>query len=383
MNRSSNRSTEAEALTESKILRDKEISKASEDQTQKILKKVKHLYSATWQGVDRVTRQEVANFYEVSIETITTAYQRHKEEFTNDGVKVFRGKDLKDGKLIMSLPSTTSQELLFTPRSVLRMGFILRDSEIARQVRDVALNIIEGVGRILGEEVLQELIAGIPSLQVFSQQSKPTISVPLSDYWHAMKITQLEACYPSGGIPGLSAKAIRDRIMALSGCIDMEGWDFKIQKQLRYELTSPRYKYPDFSAVIPSIIDGVKEKVLFLFMFDNLIIREDYVEKCVGRNYISYAKEYLNINYAFLFFVAPFGATPDAEIYIREKWSDDKTKGCIGVLTVEELAKLLVNQARTCKNSNLVKGDIKKNFAEILDYRMPDPLSVLMGYRLT
>ncbi len=168
--------------------------------------------------------------------------------------------------------------------------------------------------------------------------------------------------------------------MALAGRIDIDGWDFRTQKQLRYELASLRYKYPDFSIMLPSVIDGVEERVLFMFMFDDLIIKEEYVESCVGRNYITYAKENLNINHAFLFFVAPFGATPDAEIYIKQKWSEEKTKGYVGALTVKELAQLLFTQARACKKSNFVKGEIRKDFADLLTYQMPDPLLLLMNF---
>ncbi len=376
----SNRAVEPEALTESKILRNKELAKTSDEQTQKILYKVKELYFAVWQGIGRATRQQIADFYGVAEETIDTNFRRHREEFLSDGVKVFTGEDLRKVRFIMNLSPSSPRETIYTPRSVLRMGFILRDSEVARQVRDVALNIIEGVGQFLPQDVLEELIQGNLPLQAFCDGADLKLSVPLFDHWGCIKISHLKRRYPDGGIHGLSVKGIRDRIMALAGYIDIDGWDFKAQKQLKYELKSSRYKYPDFSIILPSRIDGVEEKVLFMFMFDDLIIKEDYVENCVGRNYITYAKEHLNINHAFLFFVAPFGATPDAEAYIKEKWSEEKTKGYIGALTVKELAELLYNQARSCKKSNFVKGEIRKDFADLLTYKMPDPLLLLMNY---
>ncbi len=163
----SNRTVEPEALTESKILRDKEIAKASEGQTQKILSKVKHLYFAVWQGTDRATRQQVASFYEVPAETIDTAFKRHKLEFESDGVKVCRGEELRDARFTLNLASKSSQETIYTPRAVLRMGFVLRNSEVAKQVRNVALNIIEGIGQFLPQDVLEDLIQGIPQLKIF------------------------------------------------------------------------------------------------------------------------------------------------------------------------------------------------------------------------
>jgi hypothetical protein len=380
-NRSS-RVVDPEALTESKILRDKEIAKASEDQAQRILRKVKHIFFALWNGTGYLTLKQVAEFYEVGEEAVRSLCrpERHKSELWSDGVRILRKQELNDAPVVLTGASTTSQLTVFPVRGILRVGFILRDSLVARQVRDVALNIIEGVGQFLPQEVLEQLIQGSPPLQAFSDGANLKLSVPLFDYWGAIKISNLEKYYQTGGIHGLTAKSIRDRIMALAGRIDIDGWDFKAQKQIKYQLTSSRYKYPDFSVMLPSVIDGVEEKVLFMFMFDSLIIKEDYVESCVGRNYITYAKEHLNINHAFLFFVAPFGATPDAEIYIKDKWAEEKTKGYVGVLTVKELAQLLCDQARACKNSNFIKGGIRKDFADLLTYQMPDPLLLLMNF---
>lgn len=142
----------------------------------------------------------------------------------------------------MSLASTSSQQTIYTLRGVLRMGFILRDSEIAKQVRNVALNIIEGVGQFLPQEVLEQLIQRNSPLQAFSDGANLKLSVPLFDHWGAIKISNLEKYYQTGGIPGLTAKSIRDRIMALAGRIDIDGWDFKAQQQIKYQLTSSRYK---------------------------------------------------------------------------------------------------------------------------------------------
>jgi|GEM_PF-6173782 len=375
----SSRTVEPEALTESKILRDKEIAKASEDQTQKILNKVKQLYFAIWQGGTWLSLQQVAVFYGAEEATIRQDYHRCRAEFKSDGVIKVQGDEIKDARDILSLPSKTSQALLFPPRAVLRMGFILRDSEVAKHVRDVALNIIEGVGQLLSREILGDLMSKNPPLQALVEQSDLKISVPLAPYWDAMK-RGLKKSYPTGGIPGLSTKDIQNRIAALSTRIDIHGWEFHTQKELCNQTVSNRTKYPDFSITLPVNVEGRQEKAVFMFLFDDLMIDYEYVEECAGRNYLKLAKNSPEIEHTFLFFVAPFGATPDAEIYLKQDWPAEKERGFVGVLTVKELSELLIKQARNCKKSNLVKGEIKKDFKELFNYRMAAPLLVMAGY---
>jgi hypothetical protein len=218
-----------------------------------------------------------------------------------------------------------------------------------------------------------------PPLQTLVEHSDLKISVPLSPHWDAMK-RSLKNCYPTGGIPGLSKKDIQDKIATLSTRIDIDGWEFRTQQELRHQTINNRTKYPDFSITLPVNVEGRREKALFMFLFDDLMIDYGYVEECAGRNYLKLAKNFPGIEYAFLFFVAPFGATPDAEIYLKQDWPAEKERGFVGALTVKELSELLVNQARSCKKSNLMKGEIKRDFKELFDYHMPDPLLVMAGY---
>lgn len=98
----------------------------SQSREQEILNKVKALFFAVWQGTPRTSRQRLAEFYEVSIDAIDKNYQRFKDEFESDGVKVLRNKDLNDVRDILSLTSKSPQETVYTAAGALRMGFILR-----------------------------------------------------------------------------------------------------------------------------------------------------------------------------------------------------------------------------------------------------------------
>lgn len=95
------------------------------------------------------TTPMVASFYEVTAEVIRKTVLRNREEFDSDGYIVMSPSDASD---ILSLTyselgvsSKTSQMALFPRRAVLRIGMLLRDSLVAKKVRDYLLNAESGV----------------------------------------------------------------------------------------------------------------------------------------------------------------------------------------------------------------------------------------------
>ncbi|WP_038244973.1 hypothetical protein, partial [Virgibacillus salexigens] len=98
------------------------------------------------------TTQQVADFYEVSVDTIKTVLKRNKTELKSDGFVNGSGKFVK-----VNLTSTEIQQKqgyflitdnqgnevkvnnvrnsLFPKRAILRVGMLLRDSEVAKEVR--------------------------------------------------------------------------------------------------------------------------------------------------------------------------------------------------------------------------------------------------------
>jgi len=79
-----------------------------------------------------ITTELVARFYGVDIETIKKLTQRNRDELTANGFRIARGEELRD---IMSPGSRASAMALFSLRAVLNVGMLLRDSEVAREVR--------------------------------------------------------------------------------------------------------------------------------------------------------------------------------------------------------------------------------------------------------
>lgn len=138
-----------EVFTESPTARNDRLITTSSQEAENILNKVKQIFFSVWNENEWMTAKQVAEFYEVPEETINTNFKRHKDEFYCDGVTLLRGIDLSDARFIMNLASKTSSVNLFPPRAVMRMGFILRDSEVAKKVRSAALDMIEAIPHLV------------------------------------------------------------------------------------------------------------------------------------------------------------------------------------------------------------------------------------------
>lgn len=95
----------------------------------------------------------VADFYEVDTKIIQQTYKRNQAEIDADGAFVTTSKDIRqklqnevivkkpnDYTLFVRLESGEDTPIYpkttyFSPRAVLRIGMLLRDSEVAKEVR--------------------------------------------------------------------------------------------------------------------------------------------------------------------------------------------------------------------------------------------------------
>lgn len=135
-------------LVEFKSARNNQLERVSHDRASELLNKLKALYFAFWNGVGSSTNEQMAEFYEVSADAIESALRRHRDEFELDGLKTIKGRQLKAFKDVSALAtaaSKTSQLVIWTPRTALRLGMILRDSIIAQAVRSSLLDAVEQI----------------------------------------------------------------------------------------------------------------------------------------------------------------------------------------------------------------------------------------------
>jgi hypothetical protein len=341
-----------------------------------ILCKVKPLFSALWEGSKTTTTEQIAKFYEVPTDTVKKSVKRNIEEFEADGLKVLHGKDLDSVRDKLSLTNKVQNLTVWNPRAAIRLGFLLRDSKVAAKVRTVSLNVLQGVGQILDKHVLDSLIDANPVCGQFYSKGKIKISSPLLDHYASIE-KKLKKMFPNGAIPGLNKNDIREKLAALSTYT--KSWKCDTQAQVVYKLNKEQHKYPDL--VIPEVsfsIDGEIRKAVFMIHLVDFIVSADDVEIIIGKQFAKRLRDHYKADYAFVFLVSPFGATPDADFYIKHDIPEE-LKGFIGVMTVKELANLFVKQAREERVSNLVKGEIKKNFVDLLEYKIPvEPLLVML-----
>ena len=130
-------------------LRDKNVSRFD------VLEKVKDLLLIS--GTDYAVLSQVADYYEVGLEAIASLVKDNREELLEDGLINATGVETKEilGKFSKDFANQRGyftcdgikfnhrNNLLFTRRSILRVGMLLRESVIAKEVRTQLLNIEE------------------------------------------------------------------------------------------------------------------------------------------------------------------------------------------------------------------------------------------------
>lgn len=125
-----------------------------------VLEKVKNLLQIP--GTELMTANQVADFYEVDVDAVQRIYQRHKEEIDEDGTMIKKQSDFLSEQNVQLEKTEYSKGIMtcvfkngivfnipnrgvkaFPRRAVLRIGMLLRDSVIAKEVRTQLLNIEE------------------------------------------------------------------------------------------------------------------------------------------------------------------------------------------------------------------------------------------------
>lgn len=97
-------------------------------------------------GEYRFTKKMVADFYEVDISTIDRYLSLNSDELKHNGYVLCKGKSLKEFKLqfahLIYEASKTTQLGLFNFRAFLNIGMLLTESEKAKAVRSMILDLV-------------------------------------------------------------------------------------------------------------------------------------------------------------------------------------------------------------------------------------------------
>ena len=127
-----------------------------------------------------MTMQQVADFYEVPLNTVESCYNRNKNEIDMDGVVVMTpktykeflktsGKSLKNGytqlngRMVVYIDDNTDVIIpnrgvkVFPENAILRTGMLLTESAVALEVRTQLINVLNVVKEVQPELVTREI----------------------------------------------------------------------------------------------------------------------------------------------------------------------------------------------------------------------------------
>ena len=163
MEQETNKGLNQETFIENKELRDKM------SERHEVLEKVKDLLLIP--DIEYAVLSQVADYYEVGLEAIASLVKDHREELSEDGLVNATGTETKQILAKFSKDFANQRgyftcegikfnhrnNLLFPRRAILRVGMLLRDSRVAKEIRTQLLNIEEKVSEETKiEDVVEE-----------------------------------------------------------------------------------------------------------------------------------------------------------------------------------------------------------------------------------
>ena len=117
-------------------------------------------------NTEYATTKQVAEYYGVGVRAITSLVFDNKDEVVSDGYKVMKGKELENTDVISFKEFTKNRANykftmedgsilsvggggvgLFPKRAILRVGMLLRDSEVAKEIRTRLLDIVHDASK--------------------------------------------------------------------------------------------------------------------------------------------------------------------------------------------------------------------------------------------
>lgn len=116
------------------------------------IKKAFQIKGVMFENRFRFIKEQVAKFYEVDVRTIERYLEQYNDELIENGYEIIKGKRLKEfmKKYNMEvadinagdIPKTIPALSIFDFRTLLNMGMLLIESERARLVRKMVLDIV-------------------------------------------------------------------------------------------------------------------------------------------------------------------------------------------------------------------------------------------------
>jgi hypothetical protein len=285
-----------QVLLESQTARSSQLAQL-EDRAEELLSKAKALHFNVWQGNGIATTEQVAGFYEVPIKTIETVLQRNREEFNSDELRTITSKELKELKaqtLTMKVCQITEELkphsgfdlgrytkslLVWNPRATLRLGYLLRDSPIAKAVRTTSLDFIEQAAKpkAASPKSQAEITLALAQQQVDQEQRMQAVEARVNQI-EQRSIDAIEAInllpVPTESAPPLTERAsLRQLINKWCDATNVDqhlAWT-KLYTELYYRdgfSVNARMKKDKYATKLDLIVDCGKLSVLYAIAQD-------------------------------------------------------------------------------------------------------------------
>lgn len=107
-----------------------------------------------------VTKEGVAAFFDVTIQTIDSLVFDNRDELEQSDYRVISGKRLTSFKEVSGIRSRARSLALFSRRTLLNVAMLLRDSEVARQVRRYLLDSEQAIRELETEALARRMVGG-------------------------------------------------------------------------------------------------------------------------------------------------------------------------------------------------------------------------------
>lgn len=105
-----------------------------------------HINGYYWNEQTWFLKQDIADFFNIDIRTLTTYVNDNKDELAKNGYIVLKGKNLKSFKSIVNNPelnlSNISNLSIFNFRSLLNIAMLLNNNDKAREIRSKILDVV-------------------------------------------------------------------------------------------------------------------------------------------------------------------------------------------------------------------------------------------------
>jgi restriction system protein len=95
---------------------------------------------------ESMTTEMVAEYYEVGISAIKSLVFDNADEIYSDGYAVLEKDQLKSFKDLCHIKTRAKQIAISQRRAILRVGMLLKDSQVSKRIREALFGIFEDKG---------------------------------------------------------------------------------------------------------------------------------------------------------------------------------------------------------------------------------------------